>query len=292
MRFTVIPTPDVPGRFLADDKRRARGRRDSWVGPPGPHYAPRVDKPNIDVVREGHASDPGLDTAVSRALLIEASAGQIPETFRLNLPGRVVAFGKRDTLLDGYRRAVRAARTQGFEAVERLAGGRAAAFHEGALAFSWSIPEPDPRSGITARFEQLSSLMVRAFGRLGVDAAVGELPGEYCPGAHSVHAGGRIKLMGVGQRLAKNAAHVGGVVVVSHSKLLRDILEPVYSALGLEWDPNTAGALQDVAPGVTMQEVAGVILDELATIRTPRHTSIERRTMQLAAELAPEHLAA
>jgi len=37
----------------------------------------------------------------------------------------MVAFGKQDRSSSGYGEAVRAARDQGFEAVERLAGGRA-----------------------------------------------------------------------------------------------------------------------------------------------------------------------
>jgi lipoate-protein ligase A len=90
--------------------------------------------------------------------------------------------------------------------------------------------------------------MVEAFRDLGVDARVGEVPGEYCPGEHSVNAGGRRKLMGVGQRLIQGAAHVGGVVVVGGGDRVRDVLTPVYRDLGLEWDPTTAGSLRDEVP--------------------------------------------
>jgi len=37
--------------------------------------------------------------------------------------------------------------------------------------------------------------MAAAFRRLGVDARVGEVSGEYCPGAHSVNARGATKLI-------------------------------------------------------------------------------------------------
>ena len=50
---------------------------------------------------------------------------------------------------------------------------------------------------------------------LGVDARIGEVAGEYCPGKYSVNARGATKIMGVGQRLARHAAHVGGVIVVN-----------------------------------------------------------------------------
>ena len=261
-------------------------------GYPYPHYDPPMIRPRLNVIREDFAADPGLDTATSRALLIRASQGDIQETFRLSLPGRVVAFGKRDTLHSGYRGAVAAARGMGFEAVERLAGGRAAVFHEGALAFSWTIPDDDPRSGITERFVKLSSLMVRSFAAVGVDAAVGELPGEYCPGAYSVHTVTGVKVMGVGQRLAKNASHVGGVIVVSMPQLLRDVLIPVYEALDLPWDPATAGALQNVAAGVTLQETADSVISQLALIRELAPAGIDTPTRDLAASLAPEHVAA
>jgi len=245
----------------------------------------------LRVIRDGYPDEPGLDTALSRALLLAASAGEIPETFRLNRPGRVVAFGKRDTISPQYPAAVAAARAGGYQAVERLAGGRAAVFHEGTLAFSWAIPDPAPRSGITTRFEMLSDLMVRAFSRLGIDAGVGELQGEYCPGSYSVHAGGTIKLMGVGQRLTRGAAHIGGVVVVSHSQALRDILIPVYAALDLDWDPATAGAIQDVVPGVTLQETADAILGELALSRNLLAGSFSPETLQKGRELVSDHVA-
>src|SRR3546814_3395762 len=48
------------------------------------------------------------------------------------------SFGRQDTITAGYRDAVRAARSMGYEVVERLAGGRAAVFTTGTLAFSRS----------------------------------------------------------------------------------------------------------------------------------------------------------
>ena len=232
-----------------------------------------------------------MDAGISRALLVRASAGEIAKTFRLYHPGRVVAFGKRDTITPGYRTAVSAARSAGYEAVERLAGGRAAVFHEGTLAFSWSVPDTDPRGGITERFATVAGVIKRALRRLGIDAGIGEIPGEYCPGAYSVHAEGRIKLMGVGQRLARKAAHIGGVVVVSGSHRVRDVLIPVYKALDLAWDPTTVGAVQDAAPGASLEETADVILAELAALKPIIAGSLEPETLKLARELAPEHVA-
>jgi lipoate-protein ligase A len=118
---------------------------------------------------------------------------------------------------------------------------------------------------------------------------VGELPGEYCPGAFSVNLGGRIKVAGLGQRLISGAAHVGGVVVVSDTASLRGVLEPVYEALGLEWDPATAGSLEDDASGIGVEDVAEAIVAELAA----RHELVEGRldseTLVLAETLEAQH---
>ena len=234
--------------------------------------------------------DPAVDTALSRALLLRASDGSVAETLRLHVPHRIVAFGKRDTLEPGYAAAVRIARDSGFAAIERLAGGRAAVFTEQTIAFAWTIPDPDPRSGIYERFQRLAAIIVAAFRRLGVTSAIGEISGEYCPGDYSVHYGGRIKLMGVGQRLARHAAHVGGVVVVNGSADLRDLLARVYAALALEWNPSTAGALADVVPGTTNEAVIDAILTELGTQATLVEGSLDEATIELAHQLAAEHV--
>ena len=59
--------------------------------------------------------------------------------------------------------------------------------------------------------------MERALQRLGVDARVGEVPREYCPGDYCVNARGQTKLAGIGQRLIKGAWHIGGVIVVDEA---------------------------------------------------------------------------
>jgi octanoyl-[GcvH]:protein N-octanoyltransferase len=210
------------------------------------------------------SDEPGVDTALSQLILDRVSAGDMPATMRLYVPGREVAFGKRDTVTPQYPAAVAAARDAGFQPVERLAGGRAAVFTEDTIAFSLAVPDPDPRSTIYARFEDISALMVDAFGRLGVSAAVGEIPGEYCPGEYSVHHNNRIKLMGVGQRLARHAAHVGGVIAVNNTDLLLRALIPVYRALQLEWRPATAGSLGDVRRGISNDDVIAALRSTLS----------------------------
>ena len=198
----------------------------------------------LRVLHDSFPEDPALDAAVSRATLERVAAGELPETLRLARPGRVVAFAKRDLLAPGYAEAVAAARAVGFGSVTRLAGGRAAVFHEGTLELAHAVPDPDPRPGIHERFEAEASLIAEALHSLGVDARVGEVPGEYCPGRWSVNAGGIRKLAGIGQRVIHGGAHVGTVVVVEDAESIRRVLEPVYAALELDWDPETVGAAE------------------------------------------------
>lgn len=245
---------------------------------------------SFTLVREAYTEHPALDVSVSRATLDAVAARAIDGVFRIHVPAPLVAFGGADRLHPGYGQAVKAARAHGFAAVERLAGGRAAVFHESTLAFSWSVPEDDPRQGITERFRLIAEVMVDAFDSLGVDARIGELPGEYCPGEWSVNAGGRVKVMGVGQRLIRGAAHVGGVVVVDRGDRIRDVLIPVYRALDLDWDPRTSGSLSDRAPGLDNPRVLEAIIEALGRRLDLVPGSIPEPVLDSARRRAPDHL--
>jgi octanoyl-[GcvH]:protein N-octanoyltransferase len=244
----------------------------------------------IHLLREGFPARPALDGAISRALLEAAASGAASETFRLFVPGRVLAFGTRDTAHPAYPAAAAAARQEGFAPLERLAGGRAAVFHEHTLAFAWAAPDPEPRRSIRARFEELATVVVAALAGLGVDARVGEVPGEYCPGEHSVNAGGRRKLMGVGQRLVTGAAHVGGVVVVDRADLVNRVLLPVYRCLGYEWDPAATGGVAAEVPA-TVDTVAEALVAALAARHQVVAASLPPAVLDRAAALAAARLA-
>lgn len=230
--------------------------------------------------------------AISHSILSAVSQGDLGATLRLHIPGAMVAFGRADRVTPGYDSAIRAAEAHGFTAVERLAGGRAAVFHETTLAFSLAMPIEEPKVGIHDRFEMVANVMASAFESLGIDARVGELPGEYCPGKWSVNVGGKVKVMGVGQRLVRRAAHIGGVVVVDGGDRVRDVLIPVYRALGLDWDPRTAGALADRSPGLTLEMVAGSIEERFAERFELAEGILPDMVFERAEEILPEHLPA
>ncbi len=72
--------------------------------------------------------------------------------------------------------------------------------------------------------------------------------------------------------------------MVDEADRVRDVLIPVYEALGLDWDPATAGAVADEVPGVGWDDVAGALLAEL-----PDHepADLDPATLALAQRLEP-----
>jgi octanoyl-[GcvH]:protein N-octanoyltransferase len=220
---------------------------------------------HFTLIEEAFPDIAAMDVALSHSILSAVARGEMDGVFRLHVPGPILAFGRADRMALGYVNAVRAATANGFTAVERLAGGRAAVFHESTLAFSWVVPDPEPPARTIHRFEVISSLIQLAFQSLGVEARIGQLPGEYCPGQWSINIGGRVKVMGVGQRLVRGAAHVGGVVVIDDGHRIRDVLVPVYRSLGLDWDPRTAGSLTDGSPGLDSDKVSTAIIEAFAS---------------------------
>ena len=235
----------------------------------------------LTVITQGLSGDGPLDTAASRCILNAVNRGDMGETLEVATPHRVLAFGKHDTSASGFDQAVSAAKRRGFQPTVRIAGGRAAVFHEHTVRFGWTLPVEDPASSMHARFEVLAQAVVDALSALGIEAAIGEVPGEYCPGRYSVHISGR-KIMGVGQRLTKNAAYVGGVIVLGGAQLINHVLGPVYDHLGLPFDPVATGALSDVCH-VLKEDLMEVFVEQIAGTRKIVESAVPD-TVQLAAQ--------
>lgn len=231
----------------------------------------------------------GRDTAVARALLARVDAGELPATLRLARPQRVVAFSGRDAASPGFAAAREAAARHGFGEVLRLAGGRAAVFTPATLSFSLAEPTPVPRGGTEARFATMAHRLRGALRDLGVDAHVGEVPGEYCPGAWSVNARGTVKIAGIGQRLLRRAAHTGGVLVIDDAAAIRDVLVDVQAAMDLPWDPTTVGAVVDEVGTVTFDRVRDAVLAAFGAEHELEPWALDEETLRLADRLAPDH---
>ncbi|WP_347107622.1 lipoate--protein ligase family protein [Paenarthrobacter sp. S56] len=211
----------------------------------------------------GAAGD--LDFALE--LLQRARKGQLGPSLRLYRPQPTVAFGQRDANLPGFKAAEDACRGLGFEPLVRKAGGRAAAYHQGSLVIDHVEPHPDAIVKAKARFSEFGELLAGALRSVGVHAAVGEIPGEYCPGEFSVHGedpdfpAHRIKLIGTAQRVVSGGWLFSSVIVVENSAPIREVLTASYDALGLEWDPATAGAANDLLPHLDMAAVEKAVVE-------------------------------
>ncbi|WP_258062233.1 lipoate--protein ligase family protein [Arthrobacter sp. B0490] len=233
--------------------------RTPWKGAAG--LALVVDPASDDAARE-------LDRGI--CLLREVAAGTRPATLRLYRPSPTVAFGQRDARLPGFSAASGSAAAQGFEPLVRRAGGRAAAYHRSCLIVDHVEPADDAVAGTRARFAAFGDFFAQVLADVGIDAHVGEVPGEYCPGEFSVH--GRrdgvpaVKLVGTAQRVVAGAWLFSSVVVVEDAEPLRAVLTDVYTALGLAWEPATAGAAQDLVPGVTVDAVETALLAAYAAV--------------------------
>ncbi|TDD59643.1 lipoate--protein ligase [Kribbella antibiotica] len=191
-----------------------------------------------------------LELAVAHALVRRASDGYLDEALRIYRPAApVVVFGRRDTRLPGFAAAVQAARDAGFEPLVRAVGGRPVAYTTEALVVDHVRHERLAPDGMEARFIQYGDLYAGVLRDLGIDARVGAVPGEYCPGAHSVNARGVVKLIGTGQRVVRDGWLFSALIVLGDDELLRPLLTEVYRLLELPFDPASVGSIASEAAG-------------------------------------------
>jgi octanoyl-[GcvH]:protein N-octanoyltransferase len=244
---------------------------------------------DADFLEGSAGADAALDVALPHALVGLIGEGRRPGVVRCYRPAPTVAFGRRDAFLAGFPGAAAAARRHGFTPVIRGAGGRAAAYHDQCLIFDEIMPSHESTGGIRERFEEEAHRQAAALRTLGVDARVGEVPGEYCPGEFSVNAGGRVKLIGAAQRIVRGAWLLSSVVVVDSSIEIRIVLTDVYAELGLEWDPATAGAIADVAPSVGVDQVQRALLALYSTRYALSPATVDELTLARATELLERH---
>ena len=245
----------------------------------------------VQLLRESFADRPAFDMAVSYALLQRVAAGELPPTLRIQRHGPAVAFGKLDALVPGYAAARRAAAANGFATFERLAGGRAAVNHEGTIGLGEIVADPRANLHIRERYAFTARVLTEALRRLDVDARVGEVAGEYCPGDFSVNARGARKLSGTAQRVVKDAAYVGTILVVRDAARVAAVVRDVYAALGVEVASETTGAVEDEAPGVTVDTVETALLAAYAAHRNLVPATRDEHTLALAAEHEPRFAA-
>ena len=233
--------------------------------------------------------DPALEMAVTHALLRQTSRGESEGSLRMFRPTPMVAFGRRDTNRSGFRRAARACRAAGFTPVVRPSGGRAVACTPASLILDHVQRDPQSLGGMDARFEDYGAMLAGVLRDFGIDARVGEVPGEYCPGAHSVNAGGTVKLIGTAQRMVRDAWLFSSVVVLGDAATLQPLLAEVYDALEVRFDPTSVGAICDQAPGVAAETIEQALIGAYDDRFDLTASTITVATLDDARMMAPDH---
>lgn len=233
------------------------------------------------------ASSESGELAVAHALLRRASEGSLDEAVHLYSPAApAVVFGRRDTRLPGFADAVRAAEDAGFATAVRAVGGRVVAYTENAVVIDVVRHEPQSVGAMDHRFTAFGDLMAGALRTMGVEARLGAVPGEYCPGAHSVNARGVVKLVGTAQRVVRDAWLFSSLVVVDDRERLQRVLADVHRHLDLAFDPVSVGTVRGENPAADLTDTRAAMslawgLDGIAP------ADLDDATRELAHRLEP-----
>ncbi|MGX6606082.1 lipoate--protein ligase family protein [Micromonosporaceae bacterium Da 78-11] len=233
---------------------------------------------------------PAMDLAVSHALLRRVSRGEVPTTLRVHRPRRpMVVFGRRDTHRPGFAAAVQVCRDAGFGPAVRGTGGRAVAYTGSALVLDQVTADPAAAEQMQVRFQEYGDRIAAVLRGIGVDARVGEVPGEYCPGAQSVNARGTVKLVGTAQRVVRDAWMFSSVVILDDAEVLAPLLAAVYQRLDLPFDPVSVGSVRAEAPDHDGDDLEKALLTGYAAGVPLTSEPLDPETLALARQLLPDH---
>lgn len=219
--------------------------------------AGRVIRPEMFLSAAEH-----LDASV--ALLRRVASGEVAEgrVLRLYAPGPTLALSRRESRMPGFAAACRSAEIRGFEAAIRPTGGRAVAYDASCVVFDLVCRDDRP-TGQDEFFARSGHSIAGALRTLGIDARVGEVPGEYCPGPFSINARGEVKLIGTSQRAMRGARLLSGMLPLGAVGQLIEVLAEANRSLELEWRPETFGTLQLEAPHVERADVEDCLIRAL-----------------------------
>lgn len=199
----------------------------------------------ISADAEGVAGrDPAREVLTSLLLLHRVAADAGPAVVRVFSPEPTVAFSRRESLHARFSEAAAVARAAGYLPIVRPAGGRAVVLDADWIVIDVIHPEGE-RGADAEIFRARGEQFVGLARRWGVDARLGPVPGEYCPGDWSVNAGGRVKLVGTAQRVVRGARLFTASLPLRVTPGARRLLDRVNGILDLPWDPATAGSLAD-----------------------------------------------
>jgi lipoate-protein ligase A len=208
--------------------------------------------------------EPAVAFAESLELLRSIAKGQLDRhrLVRIYTPTPTLALSRWESRQPGFQKAATSARAQGFDPAIRPTGGRAAAYDESCLIFDLVVAERavlDPRPF----FEETSSRIAGVLRDFGVDARVGPVEGEYCPGEFSINARGEVKLVGTSQRAVPGARLLSGVLPLGGVEQLVPVLTSANESLGLRWDESSFGSVATEAQGFERADIAAALATAL-----------------------------
>ena len=218
------------------------------------------------VVRQRERADAASDLERSVDLLRAVADGSIAQqrVVRVYAPEPTVAMSRRESRLPGFEIARRASLERGFTPAIRPTGGRAVAYDESCMVFDVITREDRGAVGQALFFREVGDALAVALRGLGVDARVGDVPGEYCPGEFSINARGAVKLIGTSQRAVAGARLLSGMLPLAGVERFTDVLVRVNAALELEWDPATFGTLAGEVAGIPRSTAEEALVAALA----------------------------
>jgi len=243
----------------------------------------------VKLMRGPLAREQALELAFAHALVRQANAGELDEVLRFYQPlAPAVVFSRRDTNAPRFAQAVAMAKRSGFQVAIRSVGGRAVAYTTEALVVDHVRHEPRAFTGQQARFKHFAALYAETLKSLGVPAAVGAVPGEYCPGACSVNVRGRKKVAGTAQRVLRDAWLFSTLIVVGNENRLQPVLRDVYDMLGQPFDECSVGSVGAEVAGLRAADLIDALVQTCTGGRAESFG--HETTLDLAHELLPRHV--
>jgi hypothetical protein len=149
--------------------------------------------------------------------------------------------------------------------------------------------DPAPVECAQARFREYGGRIAAALRDTGGDARVGEVPGEYCPGAHSVNARGQVKLVGTAQRIVRHAWMFSAVVILHDADVIRPLFAGVYRCLGLPLDTASVGSVRAEAPNVAVDDLEHALVIASGGTDPLDPGAFDPDTIEQAERLLPDH---
>lgn len=175
---------------------------------------------------------------------VRAGSGPLVRVYK---PLPTVAFSRRESFMPGFSEASAIASEMGYAPVLRLTGGRAVVYDPNSLVIDIVSADDNSKGNNDVYFQAAAVAFSNLLQQLGVDARIGEVPGEYCPGKYSINASGRVKLVGTAQRVLQGARLLSASLPLSDAETPREVLTKVNQAMNFEWNPETFVALEDEA---------------------------------------------